>query len=333
MTASASTPMIARDRAPLYWGAAATLIAVSAIAAVALPLLTYSLTLAMFGLAHVLSEMRYVHQRFGARVGRRLAWLIGALLVSVVSLRVAGMAGVMPRRLAVEVELGVVAALAAVVLPALSQRGAAPTIAGLALSAALIAGLMISPIHTLLLLAVLHNLTPIGFIAEVTPPARRGRFVALALGIFIGIPLVIALGLPAALLGAVGLVAPDATLLPTGPLASNLSAYLPRAWRSEPWAQHAFSAVVFAQCMHYAAVIHLLPRLLPEEQRAPARSRRAWVAGMIGVGALLFVGFTLDFKQARATYGLAAAVHAWVEIPILMLALLPWLNSGALSSE
>jgi hypothetical protein len=55
------------------------------IAAVAAPLLVYSLTLAMFGAAHVLSELRYVDRRFGRGLGLPYAAVMGALLAGAVA--------------------------------------------------------------------------------------------------------------------------------------------------------------------------------------------------------------------------------------------------------
>jgi hypothetical protein len=36
---------------------------------------------------------------------------------------------------------------------------------------------------------------------------------------------------------------------------------------------------------------------------------------------LLVVAFASDFPEARRGYGVLAAVHAWLELPILLLAL------------
>jgi hypothetical protein len=43
--------------------------------------------------------------------------------------------------------------------------------------------------------------------------------------------------------------------------------------------------------------------------------------GLAVVAALSFGAFFLAFSDARAVYGLFALVHAWIEIPILLLAL------------
>src|SRR5262245_38151617 len=50
------------------------------VAAVALPLATYTTALALFGFAHVGSELRYVDYRFGGRLpGGLVVWLFAPL--------------------------------------------------------------------------------------------------------------------------------------------------------------------------------------------------------------------------------------------------------------
>ncbi len=132
--------------------------------------------------------------------------------------------------------------------------------------------------------------------------------------LFLGVPLLIATGLPFDLLSLWGWTAPDMSFLPTGPLSAHLGAYLPPELQGRPWAAHAFTGVVFAQCMHYAAVLHVLPRF-----QGGVTTPRFGV-GVVVVTAALFLLFAGDFADGRRWYGVAAAVHAWVELPILMLA-------------
>lgn len=298
---------------------AALLVALTAASAVALPLLVYTTSLAALGLAHVASELRYVRLRFGHALHSRVALSIAALLAGVVVLRLARLTDAIAGPLATRLELALVALLVAAPLPLLVKSGALSALAGAAACAALAAGLWISPIHTLLLLAVLHNWTPLGFLWDALEPEQRRRFMPAALLVFIGLPLLIATGAPFRALAHIpGVIQPELTILPAGELSAHLGAYLPGAWHAEPWALHAFSAIVFAQCMHYAAVLHVMPRLLPPAERAPARPA---LALFIAVAALLFVGFTQDFARARQLYGVAAAVHAWIELPLLLVAL------------
>lgn len=307
-------------------GAAVGFILAITLCAVAWPLATYTLSLAAFGLAHVLSELRFVHRRYGARIHKQLSIVLLALLGAVVLLRVLALADALPPSITGQAEVGVALVLGIVVLPLLGQRHPVRLGIGIAICAALAAGLLVSAMHTLLVLAILHNFTPVGFLSDATDGAERRRVLAICGGVFVVIPVLIATGLPFDLAAdTLGIAAPEASILPAGPLSANLGAYLPPEFHDRPWALHAFSAVVFTQCMHYAVVIHVLPRLddEPTETRGSWRPRLSGFTVLLVVaGAVWLAAFAWDFRLARSIYGIAAAVHAWVEIPILMVALL-----------
>ena len=311
----------------LLVGAALLFILATATVSVAFPLATYTLSLALFGLAHVLSELRFVDLRYGRRIGVHLRITIGLLLVGVVGLRIAQIGGWIPVSIARTAEVALVLLLSVSVIPHLARRSLVAGGVGLLVSALLLVGLLISPIHTLLLLAILHNLTPLGFLADVLPRERRLPLMLAAIAIFVAIPLFIATGTPFSWIRSLGWAMPEASILPAGPLSDHIGAYLHSSFHYEAWALHAFSAVVFAQCMHYAVVIHVLPRLLPEDAEQsggliPWPKQPVFVAIIVILSALLFAYFVWSFHDARAVYGVAAAVHAWIEVPILMLALL-----------
>jgi len=283
-------------------------------AAVAAPLATYTVSLAALGLPHVLSEMGYVRRRFAGRWPRPAAWATGALLLVVVALRVTALIGWAPAAALRPIELGAVAALAGLTLPRQWRRGAARAGLGALVVLAVGLGAIADPLLTAVALAGLHNLTPLGFIAEAAPGQRRlmgGAVIA-----FVLVPALIATGLPLAGLTAVGAHALEWSPLGAGHLADHLPVYVPRPWLDRPWALHLFSALVFAQCMHYAAVIHLLPRLAGG--RASPRVAGLWVL----VGGATLLAFGHDFGGSRSLYGVAAAVHAWIEVPVLLAALL-----------
>ena len=69
--------------------AATLLIITAAFLSVAFPLATYTLTLASFGLAHVLTEFRYVNSRFNQRLDIDLQRKIFVLILVIVNLRIA----------------------------------------------------------------------------------------------------------------------------------------------------------------------------------------------------------------------------------------------------
>ncbi len=302
------------------WLLAASGVVAVLVACVALPLATYTLALACFGLAHVGSELRYLDLRFGTRLGRAWAARLAALLGLAAAMRLLAMLGVLPWGVALPAEIGcVVLAL----LPLLQARGPARWPTAL-LALALSLGAAVAPFLTLLLLAVTHNLTPLGFLAERLRGAERQRALAMAgIGLLV-LPLLVASGLPFSWLVALGLVAPEVTAFPgAGDLQGNLGAYVPAWALGSDWALHAFSASVFAQCMHYVAVLGVLPRLLPAGAPSllPWPPAQRFVLGLGAAGAALLLGFALDYGTARKVYALAALLHAWAELPVLLLAL------------
>ena len=302
--------------------------ALCAVAATAAPLLTYTLTLAALG-GTDLAKLRFVEARFAARLGDRLLWGLGGLLLGVVLLRLLRALHLWTGSTSTQAELLVVAGLAALTLPHLAERGARALAVELGVVGAVSVGLLLAPIWTILALAVLHNWTPLGFLADGLPAAERRAGLVLSALAFGLLPLAIAAGLPGALLAAAGAAAPELSVLPVGALSDHFGAYLHRSHHDAAWAPAAFSALVFAQCMHYAAVLGVLPRIAPGGPGAPRAvglsriPRGAFVAGVVLLSAVAFVGYAVDFKVARSWYGLAAAVHAWVEVPVLLLALAP----------
>jgi len=310
----------ALDRAPATRTALAGVAAFIALAftlTVALPLATYTTSVALFGLAHVLSELNYIGRRFGARLGR-LALPIGGPILIAVAARAAATQGLIPPAVDAGIELGAATLLAGVAAWRMRHHRAAGALAGFVLGA----GAVAAPFQTLLGLAILHNLTPLGFFAEALDGERRRRALFLLAVPFVGLPLLIATGLPYGALARAGLAWPEARLLASGPLAFNLGVYVPASLVSSEWALHAFSATVFAQIMHYAAVIVLLPRLADQSDARPLPPwwRRGLVAGLLAA-VVLAIFFLVDYGLARQLYGMAALVHSWLEIPVLLVAL------------
>lgn len=299
-------------------------IAASFAASVAAPVAVYTVTLAAFGLPHVLAELRFVDLRFSGRLARigpaLLVLLAGALLA-----RIAGWAGLLAPPVAAGAELLCGAGLVFACLGLLRRRRVAVVAIGLALAA----GAVLAPAVTLLAFAVAHNGTPLALVLDVTPANERRRRLALWAVPFLVGPALIVTGLPADLADRLGLWLPDLSPLGAGGFENHLGVYVAPALAGGSRAVDLFAAAVFAQTMHYGAVIHLLPRLVP----ANARGRIPWprpavfAAVLAACGLVLLVLFRLDFPDARRLYGLAALIHAWLEIPVMMLML------GAVSAE
>lgn len=301
----------------------------AALVAATVPLVAYAGSLALFGLPHVLAELRYVDGRFGRRLPRGQVGVLLGLLALAVGLRAVGLLGGVEPVATHVAELGVVAVMAFVAVPPLAASPGRAAVA-LLVGAALALGSWWAPLLTLVLLAVLHNLTPVGFLLERLGGTHAARPLAWALPlVFVAVPLALASGAPASLLAGWGLAAPQATFASVGPLAAHRGVFVPAPWLAHEGATHLFSAVAYLQLLHYGVVLLVLPRLLAAGEGAidqpllpwPRASRLALVTA--GVGLLALVGFVQDFRGTRAGYGLVAAVHAWIEVPLLLLALAP----------
>jgi len=293
----------------------------AAFAAVA-PLAAYTTALAFFGLPHVLSELRYVDRRFGRRVAPAFWAPIAALLAVIVAARACVVFGLAPAEIGAPIELCAGALLALVCARgARTQKLVALTVAG-----AIGGATMIAPFTASVAVAILHNFTPLGFLWQIAPRAQRSRVMAAAgCGLLI-LPLLAATGGAHWALDALGVPATPLDPLGAGPLADQLGVYVPRPFLDGPRAVDFFTASVIAQGAHYLAVIVILPALL---QRLDPYSAGliAWPRGALfallcaAVAGLGLPEFFADFARARAYYGLFAAVHAWIEIPVLILAL------------
>jgi hypothetical protein len=290
------------------------------LASVALPLATYTTVLALFGLPHIASELRYLDYRFGARLGRRAVGRLLALLVLAMAARTAGLVDLLAWPVAATLEI----LLAAMAVLTLANTGRGVRWRTAAACLLLVGGAIVAPLATLLVLAISHNLTPLGFLAERLRGSRRRRALTLgALG-FVVLPVLIATGLPFAWLGALGLDDPEVGVFAgAGSLDANLGAYVPGWALGEDWALPLFSACVFAQCLHYVAVIAILPRLIPADARpvvAWPGARMFWLI-VVGVGLAGVAGFAVDYLLVRKVYAMLALLHAWLEIPLLLVAL------------
>lgn len=295
---------------------------VAALAASGAPLLVYTLSLALFGLPHVLAELRYVDDRFAMRFDRRIAIGLVALLTLAVLGRLLVVTGLVPGgTIGGRAELLILAALGALVVPSLIRSSGAR--GALAAGICLVVGLaaILAPIATLILLAVLHNLTPIAFLAERLRGEQRRRAMIWCAILFLGVPALIATGLPFEALAAFGLAAPEASLLAVGSLSAHLGVFVPAGWTESPFAVHLFTAAVYLQVLHYGAVLHVLPGLTTERVAGRWPRGRFAVAAVSALGAIFFCGFALSFGDARSAYGLFALVHAWIELPLLLGAL------------
>ncbi len=307
----------------------AVLLAGAALAAVAYPLLVYSMTLAMFGLAHVLVELRVLDVRYRrALTGRLLHGVVLALLL-VFAVRCAATMQWIARDVAHVAELVAGCASVLLLVPRSFRQGTGHAVASLGVAIALcMSVLLVSPVATLLVLAVLHNLTPWPLIAATTEPSHRRWVGLVGAVVFVATPLLIVTGAPFAMLRAVA--SPETSVLPTGPLFEHLSAFWGPSPHDHPaLALHVFSACVYLQCAHYICVLLVLPTQAPPGLRVGGRV----VVSIVALGLVVAWAYATDFVGARAWYGTLAGVHAWAEFPAMLLALDALLAAPRPSSE
>ena len=304
---------------------AAVLLAALALAA---PLPVYAFSLAAFGIVHVLTELAYVDRRFSDRVASRVGqtWIL--LLAAVVLVRILAITGTLEGRPRAWMELGLVMLLALAVLP-IARRSAAQALlasACIAVVALLLVGSTLAPFEVLVILAFLHNLTPVGFLAEALHGDERRGAMRLCALLFVAVPLLLISGLPRMGLHALGLDNGHWQIGGVGSAEDHLGALVPRAWVVGTTAFDLFTAAVYLQCLHYAVVIGVLPRLV-QHDRSTASVTLPWPTGhrftwlLVVAGGVSLVLFAQSFSEARALYGIFAAVHAWIEVPILLTAL------------
>jgi hypothetical protein len=292
------------------------------VATVAAPLLVYSVSLATFGAAHVLCELRYVDRRFGRSLDARRVGVMGFCLSGAVFARCAGLFGLMQPASAIALELSMVVALALTA----AQGRAARRVLAVGVGAALGIATLASPFDTVISLSILHNLTPLAFLWEIAGRQSRAKSMLIAVIALIGVPLLVATGMPRAALMGLGIGTLAADPLGAGPLAQHLYVYVPRPLIAAASAIDLFSASVVAQCGHYAAVIVVLPAMLAA--RDPMANGlvpwpRAWIfaIGIVGISVLALCGYANDFVWSRTLYGIAASIHAWIEIPLIVIAM------------
>lgn len=301
------------------------LILTAAFLSVAFPLATYTLTLASFGLPHVFTELRYVESRFNQRLKIDLRRRIIIILLFIVNLRILNIFGVIHYLISVPLELSCVIALVIPVIPILNQKDWKLGILGILICIILATGVFWIPTLIIVLLAVLHNLTPVGFIAEKLRGRERKFALITCLIVFLLIPSIIISGYPYNFLSSLNLVAPSFDILQAGNLQLHFATFIPQQLHNQPIAQHTFSAAVFLQSMHYAVVLSLLPnwerKLETNKLILLGNHKNLFKITAIFFSTWIFIYFTQSFTEARQIYSIAAAIHAWVEFPILLIAL------------
>jgi hypothetical protein len=287
------------------------IIIASAIGAIAFPFATYATTLATFGIAHVAIELRYIDSRFHHQIDRTLESRLVILLIAIAWWRCCAIFGWLAADIAHILELSCGLGLVLIATQYLGGYNRQLILPGIILSSLLGMGIVRDPIATSAILAIVHNLTPIGFILD-RQDSKYSRALSIACGIIFGaIPLLIFLWQLLYSIGRIDLVTNSV----------YLNGFVAPAWQKLSIAYPLFSAVVFLQCTHYLAVIGLFSQWTNE--RAP--TLLPWVNSkffciiLTGISIYLLVAFQHNFTLTRSLYGIVASIHAWLEIPLLLL--------------
>lgn len=273
----------------------------------------YVCALAVFGLPHVIWELGFLRSRYFAR------WPVGwwgvlmLALLTHAAMRALAWAGVVPPEAQQVLDLLALAALMLVVAAAPKGAGWPVRLVALLTSGAVWAALEWGRIGDVLLaLALLHNFTPVAFGWDMAFDDPRYRAQARVAGLVFMLPL----GLIA--LGAVGWWPAPLTGLGLGWMDGQVPALSGAAGSTLRAAL--LSAAVLAQCLHYYYVLKVLPRA--ERQRSGYAPVPHWLcACTLLLTAGLAIYFVQRFGGARQLYGVVAGFHAWLEWPLLLLAL------------
>ncbi len=281
-----------------------------AVAAILAPVPLYLLAIVLLGLPHVLWEMNWVKRIYGASIPS-VWWLaMGCVLLLQVFARLGNWAALVPSEISVVLDLMTLAVLALMTAGLVQHLGGRHARRSVLLALATGIGLILAVaagnvVGVLVFLAIAHNFTP----WLLTPhnlrvaqqPARR------PLSLLFLLPWLVAL-----LLWFAPTLAPSLDLsgkpwLPGE--AAWFQLHLPETFRA------ALSAMVLAQCLHYYAVLRLWPAMLPSQ------GFRQWQKWAVLLTVLLLGYFLMNFSSARRLYAVASGVHAWLELPLILLLL------------
>lgn len=284
------------------------------LAALWIPVELYLFALAVFGLPHVLWEMAWVWRVWGAALPR-ISWV---LLASALSLQAAARIALWHGR--IDADVGALcdastlalALLAMLVLwPRVSPRRRWLLVALTVVTPMLLIGIADTPavMGLLALLAIAHNFTPIGLVsADARIGSWKARRVLMAL-----------FALPLALFAL--LLVWNAGSTPSIAARPSELGWIQQG--SPRVAAAVLPALVWAQCLHYLAVIYLVPRSI-----GTAWQGLPWRSLALLASALLLAYFVVDFTAARGLYAVAAGMHAWLEWPLILLLLVRPQGSG-----
>jgi len=276
-----------------------------------LPPPLYLISLALFGLPHVIWELCFLRSRYAKRWPKPWWIAIWSVLLPDAAIKVMTWRGIVPGEKSRIIDMLTLLVLLALVVFAPRGSSWLVRLAGACLATLMWILLDRGDIVTLLLiLALLHNFTPLGLAWDMAREHGQARVLAWALCALFLLPLAVAIS------------GWSPALLPrsSAPFLSLLDGQFPQGFADDN-RPALWSAVVLAQCLHYYCVIALLPKMqerLVDGAVVPA-AVKLLTGGMV---IALLVYYIMDYAAARQLYAVAAGIHAWLEWPVLLMALL-----------
>ena len=280
------------------------------ILALFIPLPLYLVSLALFGLPHIVWELGFIRQRYAGRwpVGWWLAlWIV---LLGNATIRAGTWLGLCSAETSQAIDIITLLLLALIVACAPRHMGWRVRIVGMSIACVMWWLLQQSEVLTaLLIMSLAHNFTPVLLAWDLAADLPERRPLAWRISLLFALPWLIVL---------------VAWAHPYSPGAWHayvplLDHQLPATWIARR--QALWSAIALAQCLHYYCVIHLLPASQRQAGQPPLLPRAIQLTTLLTV-ALLLVYYVVDYAAARKLYSVAAGVHAWLEWPVLLVALL-----------
>ncbi len=290
--------------------------------AVGAPMFAYLVVLGTFGVAQAIWALRHIRTHFANRAPPGLWTAVAVLATLAASVRVAAHLGTVGPELTATIELFLIVAM---VVPTLRLALPGAGVFGAALSgglALLAIGSLQDPLLTVQTLRTVHLLSPLALLFAAVPRGSARRSIAVGgLLAFAPIPLLIAGGLPTHLLNSVGLSRPDLSPLPLGPLTQQLPHFVPSWMLDHPRAPDFFRARTYLEIVHCAVILTILPSV-----PGPARPRLALSLPALAIATTAAAGASIwglfdSFHNTRAVIELVSDLEAYVELPVLALAL------------
>lgn len=282
------------------------------------PLVTYIISLSLFGVPHIYSELYYIKNRFAGQFPKQFVLLIFLTLGCLCILKMVSLFFELHDIVLYELCLGsILIAIALIMFP---HPGLLVVLAGFVLL------LIYSPIILFLLIAFTHNLTPVGFF-QIEKIKKRVwiNFFFAPIGVFI-IAFILSIFFNTSF-------SFDANMFPNHLTQLILGHYLSQTWMTHATSsvylsvviRAMFSMAVFYQLMHYDSTIRVLPSTINQKP----------LNKLFGVTSFLFfvvgIVFFISFYQMKAVYNIISAFHAWLEIPLLLVLFSLGFNKRALT--